>query len=658
MVTFTETLRADYRAQLFEEVPSYLDFARTMILPEGKSRGRSMIMSDDSAQPNHPAQLCILAALDEGFQELDIAKPVRDGGTQVSLVPMFRRAIKERQRSLLCYPTMDSSKDIWSTKIQPTLDAYGGQEILQGGGSKGGAARLVKLPDGGEFMLRSAGGRGQSGQAAVHGDAIMLDELDDWEDEETILNMIKRVADSPSMLVILISTVKSDTDSKILKRIKLGTDSHLEFPCVHCGAFQRLLWSQMNIVKATYRCLHCPAEWSEADRRRSLRSWKRVDKNPAAIALRKFSFAWENLCSPLVTMHSEIHGNAALPGYLAALHQVEVLGDHSQMRSFTRDRLCAIYTADTQDEDGTNVVIDRKYLSDRSMAHGWAVPVVDLHPEKLWSRYVTEVPTEADQVMVAVDVQGNRLYWAAVAFNLAHGSEWDIAWGQERCRMRQVGNTWEPEPWGPGELLQTLDRTAAFIATVTQLPMIAPMVDTRYETEEIAIWLRRNRGWRGVVGVDSIREPAGEMEESESVLRDLRGIPGLINYDRQWLPRLGRYRVLTTTAREMVHDGFRKSPKEPGASLLPNGLPTNDHYIGHLCSHQLRRDPKTLREKWVQVTKRDDHLDTRSYIKARIKLACERHIREQNMARRNSQPSAQQQAERNAELVRGLIPRR
>jgi hypothetical protein len=651
MVSFAITLRADYRSQLLEEVPSYFDFAKTMILPEGKSRGRSMLLAEDSAQPNHPAQLCTLAALDAGYQEVVVAKPVRDGGTQVALVPMFRRAIKEKQRSLLAYPTMDSSKDIWGTKVGPTLEAYGGQEILDGGGSRGGAARLVKLPDGGEFMLRSAGGRGQSGQAAVHGDVIMLDELDDWEDEETILNMVKRVADSPSILVIYISTVKNDTDSKILKRLRLGTDTHLEFPCVHCGAFQRLVWLRVNLVKATYCCEHCPAEWSEADRRASLRNWKRVDKNPGAKA---FSISWTCLDSPLVTLHNEIHGTAALPGYLAALHQVEVLGDHSQMRSFKRDRLCQVYTDDTQDEDGTNIVIDRKYLSDRSMAFGWAVPVVDLHPEKLWSRYVTEVPAEAEQVMVAVDVQGNRLYWDAVAFNMV-GSEWDIAWGQERCRMHQVGNTWEPEPWGPGDLIQTLDRTAAFIATITTLPMIAPMVDTRYETEEIAIWLKNNRSWRGVVGVDSIREPAGEMEETAEIIRDLRGIPGLINYDRQWQPRLGRYRVLTTAARELVHDGFRKSPGEPGASLLPNGLPTNDHYIGHLCSHQLRRDPKTLKVKWVQVTKRDDHLDTRSYIKARIKLACERFIKEQKRARSMSsqQLIADHQAQRNMEIIKG-----
>ena len=106
MVSFSTELAADYRSQLLEEVPSYFDFAKSMILPEGKSRGRAMIVPDDAPEPNHPAQLCILAALDEGFEHVSIVKPVRDGGTQVSLVPLFRRAIKERQRALLCYPTM------------------------------------------------------------------------------------------------------------------------------------------------------------------------------------------------------------------------------------------------------------------------------------------------------------------------------------------------------------------------------------------------------------------------------------------------------------------------------------------------------------------------------------------------------------------------
>ena len=601
---------ADVSDYLRDIVPSYTDFAQTMVLPDGKCKG----LNFDPL--SHPAQACTCQAIDAGARIVTIAKPVQDGGTMLALVPFFRRAILERQTVLMCYPTGDSGKDIWTTKIGPVLDIYGGQEIKTGGGSKGGAARVRKLPKGGAFMLRSGGGRGESGQASVTGDAEMIDEIDDWPDERTILNVRKRIKDSPDPLVVMVSTIKKDQKSFILGLWDTGTQTHLEYPCPYCAAIQPLVWEQVDVAACTYRCAHCPAAWTEADRRKALKHWKRVDGKPGA---KSFSIRWSCLDSPLSTLYDEINGTAALPGYLSALRHLD-LGEHAEMRSFYRDRLTRIYDADLQDEEGAGAVINVKYLSNRSLAHGWSRIVQDLHPEKLWSRYQAETPAAAEAAVAIVDVQGDRIYWSVIAFTY-RGSSWDIAWGQERCRMRLVGNDQQPEPWGPGDLMQTLSRAAEHITTTTTVPIIHRALDTRYEGREIGLWLKQEQQWRGIAGFGEL--PA---RDPQSIERRKILVPGLLGWDRRWIPGIGRFEICTERARERVHNAYRKAPDEPGAALLPAGLATNDHYLRHLCSWSLETDEKTKRTKWVQKQKRDDHLDTRSYGQALITFEVERRL--------------------------------
>ena len=189
--------------------------------------------------------------------------------------------------------------------------------------------------------------------------------------------------------------------------------------------------------------------------------------------------------------------------------------------------------------------------------------------------------------------------------------------------MRQVGETLEPEPWGPGDLLQTLDRTADFLAEVTHVPLIHRLVDTRYEGRELAQWLGTHRQWRGVIGHAVLPKIDPESEQTFQVMM----LPNLLSYDRQWVTRVGRFQIVTEAARANVHDGLKKSPEEPGAILLPKGLPRSDHYLRHLTSWLLKTDAKTKKTRWEKQQKRDDHLDTSTYIQALIQFENERRLR-------------------------------
>lgn len=576
-------------ADFGDNVPSYTDFAKTVILPDGKSKGGLL-------EPT-PAQACIFQALDQGYTHVVIAKPVQAGATTSCLVPFFRRAIVEHQVVFICYPTSDVGKDIWTSKASPILANFGGHAVISGGGSKGGAARVITLPGGGRFIQRSGGGRGESGQAAVSGDAMLIDELDDWPDRRTVLNLYKRIKESPCPLIVESSTVKHDHDSLILLAYEGGTKTRLEFPCPLCGVIQRLVWDQVDIETCQYRCVHCLELWTEAQRKISLRNWKRVDDVPGAS---KFSFKWGCLDDTLNTLHEEVHGIPGLPGFLSAQAAL-TRKDHSEMRSFCRDRLTIVYLDDEQTDEGEVKPLSPTMLSERS-EYGWAYIIPDLPDHKLWSRYVAaEHPKEAQAGVVVIDVQGDRIYWTLALFNYK-GDSWDYAYGFEKIRMRFFpdGRN-EPEPWSPGDLQIVLDRMRDLLPELTQLPLIHKVVDTRYEGAELAIWLRKNPTWRGVCGVTHLTKG------HPVYVREMLG------YDAKWVTGLGRWEIVTLAARERVHDAYRKPITEPGAAILPMGLKSSDHYLRSLCSWLLMTNPKTNVTKWQKMQKRDDFLDTRSY---------------------------------------------
>jgi hypothetical protein len=153
-----------------------LEYARTVELPDGDLAGTTYEPS------RHAAQECILRAIEAGAGSVAILKPVQDGGSLASFVPILRRAHALGQACIIAYPTMDAAKDAWTKKVWPMLERQGGTQPKSGGGSRGGAARVVNLPSGGSIILRAAGGRQESGQASVTADAMLVDEVDDWAD--------------------------------------------------------------------------------------------------------------------------------------------------------------------------------------------------------------------------------------------------------------------------------------------------------------------------------------------------------------------------------------------------------------------------------------------------------------------------------------------
>jgi predicted RNA-binding Zn-ribbon protein involved in translation (DUF1610 family) len=378
---------------LLAESPSYRDFCAQVVISDGRSKGRPYDPS------SHPAQDYIISQLDAGrYRRIAWAKPVQDGGTLVAMAALFRRAVCDRQAVLLAYPTGDLAKDIWTTKVWPVLDSFGGLEPEAGGGSRGGAARVVTLPTGGRFFLRSAGGRGESGQASVTGDVLLVDEVDDWEDMNRIELIRHRITNSVDKLELYCSTVKSDGEvgspegSKILALVESGTDSHLEFPCPACGGFNRYRWAMVDQERHVIRC-PCGHQITERERLESLPKYRVKHKNPSSDFL---TLRWTVLDSPRHSIYDMVTLYHAAARFASR-------GDHGLLRAFFRDRLAEQYTADKLDDDAP-AVLTRHHLVSRSSTSRFDVTVTDSIDDG-HSRHLCSNLAGFDYVTVGADVQ-------------------------------------------------------------------------------------------------------------------------------------------------------------------------------------------------------------------------------------------------------------
>lgn len=583
-----------------------IDYSRTIRLPDGDFKG-------DTYDPaRHPGQLCLLQAVDQGSTWVACAKPVQDGGSLATSAPILRRVAHLHQTVIVAYPTQDKAKDAWSTKLWPMLEAQGGMEPKRGGGSKGGAARVVQLPGGGHFLLRSSGGRGESGQAADTADALQIEEVDDWADLRRLRLTERRISKSPDPLLIYVSTVKRDgtasEGSLILRLVELGSGTTLHYPCPHCGAFQRFTWEQVDVEAATLRCIHCPGIIDEAARQRALKLWKRHDERRTPL----FSITWTALDSPFPIV---VNGTRlpVLPGLCAEYKQAldaVAIGDHGLMRQFYRDRLTRSYTADQVVDEDAAQILTRIGLASRS-----AVSTIFMDQERSIreeegdSIHLAQLPDGIEFITAAVDVQRGgerapgRLYFVLLA-ELNTGSQVIVGWGS--IRLCAIGS----QPSIP-ELHAGLDRLHQWLSDLGW-PIVTRWVDSADRQDDITAWTRRHSDWQPIRGNDRRMQPEHG---------DVAGVVYFRRQDGGWKLAL----IEVDTIRGAVHDALSLPIQEPGAMLLPRGLDAGSALVRHLVG-TMRINHKRDGMRWSEGARdrqqhpewqrRIDYLDCVTYARA------------------------------------------
>lgn len=587
---------------LAREMPGVVEYARRVVLPDGELAGTCY---DPSV---HPGQMLTLEAIDAGASWVAIAKPVQDGGSLASFVPILRRVTQEAQTAMIAYPTRSKAEDAWRNKIWPILVSQGGHSPRSGSGSRGGVGSTTRLPSGGKVMLRAAGGRHEAGQAADTADVLLCDELDDWENMRRIRLIERRVSRSQSPLLIYVSTVKRDgetgeTASRILECWAGGTATVITYPCPHCGTYQEWKWEQVNVEQRRIACIDCGALLTDSERLASLPHRRRKDGRPGAD---KFSIKWTALDSPF----SLIANGRKLPVLEGLCQEYEdaleaaARGDHGFMRQFFRDRLTRPYRGDQiTDDTGQTLIPTRNRLAALSAASQIQLDV-DRKDQDGDSIHLCHLPAWCEHLTVGLDVQRGgdrapgRLYFAVLGRGGGRGAL--VGWGT--VVMAPAGRT--PSE---AELHASLDRLAGLLRDWSPAaPIVRRGVDVGDRQDEIRRWLRSHPDWWAVKGTGPLKAQVG----------DCAGWIYRRQQDAGWVLHL----VETDGATRAVH-GEILAGSGVGSLALPHGLERQSAVILHICA-TVEYQPG----KWSSAPKdrahhpewqiRHDYLDALAYARA------------------------------------------
>jgi phage terminase large subunit GpA-like protein len=563
---------------------SVIDYARTVELPDGDFAGTHYDPT------RHQAQHTILRAIDSGARWVAICKPVQDGGSLAAFIPLLRRAHAMGQTVIVAYPTMDLAKDAWVKKVWPMLERQGGVTPKNGGGSRGGAARVVQLPQGGSIILRAAGGRQESGQASVSADAMLVDEVDDWADMRVLRLIERRLSRSRDPLIIYVSTVKRDElegvdRSRILRLYEQGTMTRLHYPCAKCGALFAFEWEQVDQDACVMRCPHCSAALDDADRIKMLPHAKRYDQNQT----KKFSIMWTALESPFPML---VDGQK-LPVIRALCleHKIGMeaaeKGDHGLLRQFFRDRLCRTYHDEENEVPHTTEIA----LASRSASAGLRRG---------------DIPESCECLAIGADVGKRDCWWAAVAIDRDQ-RWWVVDWGRSEIDGRSSeGRADEPSPQ---ERAAMLDRM--YERTLRLRRCDVACIDCGYTPELVVPWARK-RKWRLVRG-DQRPEGTDAVAIGQWGEARKQKAGHTINFIR------------TDEVKKLMHSCLAIDPGKPGAGMIPRGEAANDWIIRHLCS-----ETWSTRDGWVKIRPQNHLLDCVVYALA----FCLAHKRKAEQAQR------------------------
>jgi phage terminase large subunit GpA-like protein len=609
-----ERYRTRFRTRKAE---TYCEFAGRIVLPDGKEK------NNHYKPATHQVQLEILRLADAGWKRITIAKPVQDGGTLVALTILFQRAVTRNQSVVIAFPTQESSEDIWKTKALPILRAFGGIMPTTGGGSEGGASRVIVLPGGGMFVLRTAGGRGESQQASITMDAIQVEEFDDWPSIDRTRAIAARIEESPEPLVLEISTVKK-CPSILLKAYDAGTQTRLHYQCPECGRFQALEWEQVRWTEVDgrlqlgsehYLCSVNGCAIAVKDRRLLLANYRVVHAgqviSPDGVVSgepkdrKHLSILWTRLESPRKTLESTVET------FLEARRYLEETGDHDLMSRFMRDQMCREYRGEA-DELDLGAPLKASDLASKSLQSSWpAVSEYRHEMEKvggtmvgLYARHLAVdpdthavvTPGDAEATFMGVDVQHNRCYWVLVAANQRR-QEWDCHWGMEYANYQQ-------KPASRDEFYAMFDRIADLAPRISgELPFLLGGIDCGDVMADIVRqWVASHAlHWRAVRG-DTHSHKVEEW--------DIDGI----SYVRDHVIYMN-----VDNLGDSLQAAFRRPEDEPGSIIFPKGVTTTQSvYFKHLVAKQSSLDPKTKKRIWIRGSGREDWRDARLYVRGLI----------------------------------------
>ena len=187
-------------------------------------------------------------------------------------------------------PTLDMAKRNSRTRMDPMIEECPRlrDKVRDPKSRDSGNSMLQKLYPGGVLVL--AGANSASGLRSMPAKFLFADELDAWPEnldgEGSALDLAEaRTRTFARRKVFIVSTPTLAGRSAIEREFLAGTMKYFHVACPHCGAYQRLVWSQMQWVDndpqtARYACEHCGGHIQEHHKTKMLASGQWIATNP------------------------------------------------------------------------------------------------------------------------------------------------------------------------------------------------------------------------------------------------------------------------------------------------------------------------------------------------------------------------------------------
>lgn len=269
-----------------DHVPTLREFASTIRLVSGPDKGK--MWSPES----EPVQAWFIEQAQrknpdgtDYWRSLSWCGAAQLGGKTLTgvLLPILYSVIALGEDVGYALPNGNDINKAWNTKLKKLITGAGFRKYLPdtGPGSKQGRGASLQFhdPDTGADLgsiIFVAG--------VAYGDTfrvLVTDEVDqfytqgvpDWDDIGQIEARTGSYAGGGRRYRLGTCEHDEDETSIMLDSCDVeGTGHRLYAKCPYCEKYQPLTWERVNLERATYKCLHCPAEWTEPDRIHALHS--------------------------------------------------------------------------------------------------------------------------------------------------------------------------------------------------------------------------------------------------------------------------------------------------------------------------------------------------------------------------------------------------
>lgn len=482
-------------------------------------------------------------------------------------------------------PTLEMAKRNSRTRMDPMIEESPRlrDRVRDPKARDSGNSMLQKVYPGGVLVL--AGANSASGLRSMPARYLFADELDAWPEnldgEGSALDLAEaRTRTFNRRKIFIVSTPTLAGRSAIEREFLAGSMKYFHVPCVHCGTFQRLVWSQLKWTDddpdtVRYVCEHCGGHLQEHNKPKMLEAGQWVSTNPDGNGSESYHIS--TLYSPL--------------GWYSWKECVM-----SYQRARKNDNALKVWT---------NTILGETW-AEQGEAPDWQ----DLYNRR--EQYpIGQVPEAGCVLTMGVDVQQDYLAFEVAAWGPGLES-WSIDHGNI------PGDTASDEVWQ-----ELTKKIASNYPTADGFKMGIRMVavDTGYRTQDVYRWVKSQPPTRvlAIKGRDAQAVIVGQPSTAEIGQKGRKIKSGL----KVWP-------IGVSVAKSELYGWLRRKARAD-ADDLPHGwlhFPQYDEeYFKQLTAETLTQ--KTVRGYpryvWEKTRDRNEMLDVRIYARACAQmLGCDR----------------------------------